>query len=715
MKKQFLLVFLLIFSVLHFNIYIAEAAETHKESDQSEEVHNDTDMQQEDEDSQQNDTELEEEDESSEETNDSVNNDEQETDEPEQEADMKRSVMKESAVLENGVRDPKVVELKENLATLGFSVPGNGTTYFGKKTEAQVKQLQVYYGLTESGVVDTATQNKIDEVLSSPLQKGKRHQATVKLKNNLAQLGYKVPGNGTTLYGVKTEKKVKEFQAAYDLAVSGIAEDVTLATIADNIKQVADAPLANGMYHEDVVQLKIDLERLGFKVPGNGTKLFGPKTEAKVKEFQKYYGVEVTGVVYESTEKKISEVLSSPLQKGHKHADTVQLKKDLATIGYKVPGKGTTLYGTKTEGKVKAFQSANKLAVNGIADSVTLAKIADQIKHVADVPLSNGMYHNDVIKLKRDLASLGFKVPGNGTALFGKKTEAKVKEFQKYYALDITGVVYESTELKIKQILNSPLQKGKRHADTAKLKKDLAKIGYKVPGNGTTYYGAGTAKQVKKYQKDNKLPQSGIAEVNTLNAIANSVKNNQGSNKNDLKIFIDAGHGGKDSGATGFGIYEKNVTLDIAKHTATILKSKYKGVDVRMSRTTDKFIELKERANMANRWGADYFVSIHNNSFNGSAHGFESFIFNGGVSQNTITKQNQMHDYIIKQLGASNRGKKTANFSVLRNTQMPAILLEYLFIDNRVENALLSDPKYRKKLGQITADAIANAHGLKRR
>lgn len=674
--------------------------------------------------------------------------------------------------LSNGMRHESVKQLKRDLDRLGFTVPGNGTTLFGKKTEQQVQAFQEYYGLPITGAVDETTRLKMGNILSTPLQNGNRHSDTVQLKKDLGQLGFAVPGNGTKLYGKDTEKKVKAFQSFYGLVENGIADEVTLS----KIEEMLEAPLSNGMRRQDVKQLKRDLGQLGFPVPGNGTTLFGKDTEEKVKEFQRHYALEVTGVVDSETQDKIAEVLASPLQNGKRHQDTVQLKKNLAQLGLTVPGNGTKLYGKETEKKVKEFQTIYNLPVSGIADEITLTKIDELLDHT---PLSNGMRDESVKLLKRHLAQLGFPVPGNGTTLFGKDTEKKVKEFQEYYGLKVTGVVYESTQSKITDILSSPLQNGNRHQDTVQLKKDLAQLGFAVPGNGTklygkkteekvrefqsyygltvngiadevtlvkiddmlshplqngkrhsdviqlkkdlaqlgykvsnsptTLYGSKTTKQVKQFQKDNQLPQSGIADGKTMDLIAQKLK------QDVVKIFLDPGHGGKDPGAKGFGLQEKDVVLDISKHAADVLTTKYIGVDVKLSRTTDRFVELIDRANMANNWGADYFISVHNNSFNGSASGFESYIYNGNVSQQTKELQSQMHNYLAKELGLRDRGAKTANFSVLRNTSMPAILLEYLFIDNSVENALLSDSSYRKWLGEITADAIAHSFNLKKK
>src|SRR5699024_11444864 len=83
-----------------------------------------------------------------------------------------------------------------------------------------------------------------------------------------------------------------------------------------------------------------------------------------------------------------------------------------------------------------------------------------------------------------------------------------------------------------------------------------------------------------------------------------------------VKIFIDPGHGGSDGGAAANGLKEKDVTLKIAKKIRSRLGN-YEGVGTKMSRTTDKYISLTGRTNMANSWNADFFLSIHINAGGG--------------------------------------------------------------------------------------------------
>lgn len=180
-----------------------------------------------------------------------------------------------------------------------------------------------------------------------------------------------------------------------------------------------------------------------------------------------------------------------------------------------------------------------------------------------------------------------------------------------------------------------------------------------------------------------------------------------------VRIVLDAGHGGRDSGAVGNGLKEKNLTLAIVKHIGRLL-SEYEGVKVHYTRTDDRFLELSERAAIANKLNADYFISIHINA--GGGTGFESYIYNGNVSQAAIAYQNDIHGEIMKAIGGvRDRGKKRANYAVLRETKMPAILTENLFIDNANDAAKLKSEQFLLQVAHGHVQGIVKAFGLKKK
>lgn len=178
------------------------------------------------------------------------------------------------------------------------------------------------------------------------------------------------------------------------------------------------------------------------------------------------------------------------------------------------------------------------------------------------------------------------------------------------------------------------------------------------------------------------------------------------------KIFIDPGHGGNDPGAKGNGLAEKDITLNIGLTLHQILESSYQDISTRLSRTTDATVSLTDRTNMANNWNADYYFSIHINA--GGGVGFESYIWNGSFDSKAKTNQLQMviHKEIVDRLSWRDRGKKEANFHVLRETSMPAILTENGFIDNSVESERMKTASWIEEVARAHAFGIAKAFNL---
>lgn len=179
-----------------------------------------------------------------------------------------------------------------------------------------------------------------------------------------------------------------------------------------------------------------------------------------------------------------------------------------------------------------------------------------------------------------------------------------------------------------------------------------------------------------------------------------------------VKLFIDAGHGGTDPGAGGYGLREKDLTLTISKRIDAILRD-YDGVTVKLSRTGDESLSLSQRTAAANKWGADYLLSVHINA-TPAGHGFESFTYNGAIQSNTQALRSTIHDEIMKALGTGvrDRGKKRANFHMVRESKMPAMLTESLFIDNPGDNAKLKDTKFIEKVAQGHANGLIKAFKL---
>lgn len=188
------------------------------------------------------------------------------------------------------------------------------------------------------------------------------------------------------------------------------------------------------------------------------------------------------------------------------------------------------------------------------------------------------------------------------------------------------------------------------------------------------------------------------SEISTVNLESRGAKP-----RGYYKVFIDAGHGGTDPGALGYGYRESDLNLQVAKKVESKLKSK--GIDVKMSRNSDIFYSLSERAEMANDYGADAFVSIHQNSAEAkSANGIETYYNRKKEEDRPLS--NDIQKQVISQTGANNRGVKNAEFTVLVKSKMISALVECGFISNESEVKKLSDSSYQDKLATGIADGI---------
>lgn len=173
-------------------------------------------------------------------------------------------------------------------------------------------------------------------------------------------------------------------------------------------------------------------------------------------------------------------------------------------------------------------------------------------------------------------------------------------------------------------------------------------------------------------------------------------------------IVLDPGHGGFDIGATVKSIEEKALALK----TATLVKQylHQKGYRVILTRSRDVFLSLAKRSTIANDTKSKLFVSIHYNAFkNPQANGIEVYYYNKGNKwrQNKSKKlATLVLNGMIGATGAKNRGVKTGNFHVIRETNMPAILIEGGFITNPQEHSHLSDQGYLEKMARSIAEAI---------
>lgn len=195
----------------------------------------------------------------------------------------------------------------------------------------------------------------------------------------------------------------------------------------------------------------------------------------------------------------------------------------------------------------------------------------------------------------------------------------------------------------------------------------------------------------------------------------------------DKIVVLDAGHGGTDPGAAGNGIYEKDCTLNILK-AAKKYFDKDGTIKVYYTRTTNTqssitsgssglntSTSLRARTDLANTVNADLFISVHiNSASNTSARGTEVYYSSSNNRKNsgglTASKLAQYaYDDMLSAVGSLQRGVKTANFYVVRYTNMPAILIETAFISNKEDAAILKSSEKIDQMGKAVYQTVSRA------
>jgi N-acetylmuramoyl-L-alanine amidase len=189
------------------------------------------------------------------------------------------------------------------------------------------------------------------------------------------------------------------------------------------------------------------------------------------------------------------------------------------------------------------------------------------------------------------------------------------------------------------------------------------------------------------------------------------------------RIVLDPGHGGKDPGAEGATVKEKEVNLQVAKLVAAGLRRR--GYKVYLTRASDKFVPLATRVAAAAKVNPDLFVSLHANSATASANGIETFAVTPKGTRSTHSDDEKkkatpgnLHDrenirlayelqrYLLHFTKGTDRGVKRADFVVIRDCTCPSALVEMGFLSNSAEHAKLATSLYRRRLATGIANGI---------
>lgn len=222
---------------------------------------------------------------------------------------------------------------------------------------------------------------------------------------------------------------------------------------------------------------------------------------------------------------------------------------------------------------------------------------------------------------------------------------------------------------------------------------DIAKV---TDGNQVETVSTGTTFLIGEKDGKYNVIQLYVAPLNQASKAISTYNNEV---KRQYVVYLDPGHGGSDPGSSGNGIIEKDLNLKLALGVRDRLQNL--GVKVIMSRETDKFVALQDISGGANAANPDVFVSIHQNSYTTAGpYGIETY-YNKDIDKPIASS---LQSNLIKNTSAYNRGVKFGDLHVVRETNMPASLVECGFLSNPDEANLLKSESYQNKI----MDAIAN-------
>lgn len=409
------------------------------------------------------------------------------------------------------------------------------------------------------------------------------------------------------------------------------------------------------------------------------------------------------------------------LARGMQGNEVLKLQNDLKSIGIML-SEPTGYYGEITEKAVLEFQEKYNLLQDGIAGSQTLKAIQEvlgndqSLRRANGIILKKGMESSTVSDLQESLKKLGY-FTGDITGFFGELTESAVIRFQREHGLSADGIPGANTYSKIEFLLNRPeLKKGMTSSEVTVLQRNLKKLEF-FSTEPTGYFGDITENAVKVFQSKNNLDVTGIADVLTYAKIDTLLYNIS----NGIKIVVDPGHGGFDSGTTRGNVYESSIVLDISRKIKGYLEQG--GYDVILTREKDTGLDhlsaiegskvtrdLNARSSIINNANADLFVSVHVNSLPEYPSVSGSIVFyNAQIPQSKALAesiQKALNEIAVENSKRQSNKIKTAEFYVLKQSNVPGVLVETAFITNPDEFKLLKTDAFREQLAKAIVDGI---------
>jgi len=340
--------------------------------------------------------------------------------------------------------------------------------------------------------------------------------------------------------------------------------------------------------------------------------------------------------------------------------------------------------------------------------------------------LRRGDRGREVVDLQTRLQALGLDLGNRGIdGVFGPTTLVAVRAFQQGVGVLADGLVGEVTWREIVEAGYRPgdrllyiRQPPFRGADVAELQKMLNDLGFD-PGSVNGLFDARTARAIRDFQKNAGLVADALIDAATFKILHTYAGQTLGTHQfpdksggyfpEDLfsgTIVVDAAHGGRDGGyVTGTGVSEADLNLAVAHELAQILPAR----EVLLTRSDDEEVSSADRAFLANSSGAKMIISVHHAAHHTpSACGTASFYFErlGYQSHRGRMAAVYVQKGVSQTLGTCDIGEFGRSYDILRETNIPAVVIEPLFLTNPRELDLASDPYYPATVAEAVAGAL---------
>lgn len=336
------------------------------------------------------------------------------------------------------------------------------------------------------------------------------------------------------------------------------------------------------------------------------------------------------------------------IREGERSQQVADVQMRLRSLGIDIDDD-TGTFGPSTRQGVRIFQQRREILADGIVGPQTWSELVEASWRLGDRSLylrHPPLRGDDVVALQAQMNALGFDA-GRQDGIFGRNTAAAVRAFQKEYGVAEDGIF------------------------------------------GAVSFAALTGLRVDR--------------PGTARHLREELSRTEHPGLQSALVVVDPGHGGPDPGERLYSLREADICWELAARLAEQLVER--GARVRFTRTEAEGPDASDRARRANDIDGDLFVSVHLNSHEqGSAEGSSTYYFGGSGAGEALADKIQSE---LVSLGLKDCRSHARAYTILKETRMPAVLVEPVFITNRAEAQRLEDPHFLTRLAAAIARAIA--------